>query len=306
MRRVLVTGASGFIGRHCLKPLLDRGFEVHGASRGCRPPEVPAHVEWHSIDLLEAGTASRLLNDLKPTHLLHLAWYAIPGKYWTAPENLDWVRAGIELVRAFAESGGKRIVIAGSCAEYDWSHGILCEESTPLKPSTLYGTCKNALREVVEKFAPVSGLSWAWGRIFNLYGPWEDPRRLVPSVALSLLRGGRARCTEGEQVRDYLFVDDVAEALTCVLDSKAQGAVNIGSGEGIKIRSLVERLAGIIGSLDRVDFGVLPTPGNEPSTIVAETSRLRAEAEWVRRWSLDRGLEQSVRWWRERLPVGDL
>ncbi len=306
MRRVLVTGASGFIGRHCLKPLLDRGFEVHGASRGCRPPEVPPHVEWHSIDLLEAGAAPRLLNDLKPTHLLHLAWYAIPGKYWTAPENLDWVRAGIELVRAFAESGGKRIVIAGSCAEYDWSHGILCEEGTPLKPSTLYGACKNALREVVEKFAFVSGLSWAWGRIFNLYGPWEDPRRLVPSVALSLLRGGRARCTEGEQVRDYLFVDDVAEALTCVLDSKAQGAVNIGSGEGIEIRSLVERLAGIIGSLDRVDFGVLPTPGNEPSTIVAETSRLRAEAEWVRRWSLDRGLEQSVRWWRERLPVGDL
>ncbi len=297
MRRVLVTGASGFIGRHCLKPLLDRGFEVHGASRGCRPPEVPPHVEWHSIDLLEAGTAPSLLNDLKPTHLLHLAWYAIPGKYWTAPENLDWVRAGIELVRAFAESGGKRIVIAGSCAEYDWSHGIICEESTPLKPSTLYGTCKNALREVVEKFAFVSGLSWAWGRIFHLYGPHEHAARLVPSVALALLRGERARCTAGTQLRDFMHVGDVAGALAILADSDFDGAANVGSGKPVSVKEIISAIARTLDAADRVDFGGIPMPRNEPPIMVADNRRL-VSLGWVPHWNLEKGIQDCVDWWR--------
>src|SRR5438876_9044223 len=100
MNKVLVTGASGFVGRQCLPLLLDQGYEVHGL---CRDPErcpIP-DVHWHRIDMLQPGHTTELLRQLRPQYLLHLAWYAAPGKFWEARENLEWVRASLELLAAF-------------------------------------------------------------------------------------------------------------------------------------------------------------------------------------------------------------
>src|SRR5215217_4494631 len=120
MKRVLVTGGTGFIGRHTLAELLARDFEVHVAARS-KPSDFPSDVSFHECDLLDAGAARRLTTRLAPTHLLHLGWYAKPGLFWTSLENLRWVAASLTLYLAFAEAGGTRAVIAGSCAEYDWS-----------------------------------------------------------------------------------------------------------------------------------------------------------------------------------------
>src|SRR5262249_16760441 len=122
--KVVVTGASGFIGRHSLPALVARGHEVHAmARRALQLPRLPAHV----CDLLDPHATAALIARVRPTHLLHFAWYAVPGKYWTAPENLDWVAATLHLLRGFAASGGQRVVMAGTCAEYDWSHPTLSE-----------------------------------------------------------------------------------------------------------------------------------------------------------------------------------
>src|SRR5439155_6654344 len=132
-----------------------------------------------------------LLAAVRPTHLLHLAWIATPGVYWTSPENHRWVEASLHLLRCFAAGGGRRAVLTGTCAEYDWSAAGVCHETqTPLRPTTVYGVCKDELRRRAEEVCRAAGVSLAWARLFFLYGPGEHPARLFPGV-VQALRAGR-------------------------------------------------------------------------------------------------------------------
>lgn len=301
MKRVLVTGASGFIGRHCLQPLTDHGYEVHAVAHS-HPLNRTAPVRWHRADLLDTSEVANLLGTVRPTHLLHFAWYADPKDYRTSPKNLLWCQTGIDLVRRFAEAGGQRAVFAGTCFEYDPRLGFLSENLTPDAPSTLYGACKSSLRQVVMAYATQMGLSAAWGRIFYVYGPHEAPRRLVPSVILSLIRGETARCTHGRQLRDFLTVQDVAAAFAAILESDLRGAVNIGSGEPTTIRALVSLIASTMNTEHRVEFGAITSAIGDPPAVIADVRLLRDRIGWTPRYSLEGGVASAIRWWQEQCP----
>lgn len=296
LKRVLLTGAGGFIGRHCLPILHDAGFEVHALSRDRR--ETGNSVQWHSVNLFEAGAAEGLLAEVRPTHLLHLAWYAEPGRYWTAPENFQWVRASLAMLQAFAAQGGQRVVMAGTCAEYDWRHGWCSEEVTPLVPATVYGTCKHSLQAMLAAYSRQYELSSAWGRIFFLYGPHEHPSRLVSSVIRSLLRGEPALCSSGEQVRDFMHVADVASAFVALLDSEVQGPINIASGEAVAIRDVVERISAKLGYPELLRLGARSVPPQEPPLLLADVRRLKNELSWQPSIGLNSGLDDAIAWWR--------
>jgi nucleoside-diphosphate-sugar epimerase len=303
MSRVLVTGATGFIGRQALPVLAERGYEVHAASRSGETGIDGVHS--HPVDLLESGAAAALVAEVSPAHLLHLAWYAEPGEFWSSPENLRWVAASLELLGAFAASGGRRFVGAGTCAEYDWSASGRCVEGeTPLRPATLYGACKDALRRMVEATGRERGLSTAWGRVFFLYGPGEHPDRLVPSVALRVLRGESAPCTEGSQVRDFLHVADVAGALVELLAGEVEGPVNIGSGEPVSVADLVTLVGEAAGHPELVELGALPSRPGEPPELVADTGRLNRAVGWTPRYSLREGIGDTVAKLRTRVSSG--
>jgi len=296
-RRVLITGSTGFIGRHCLRPLEAAGYEVHAVtSREALTLE--GQSRWHRADLLKPGALEALVTAIRPTHLLHFAWYAIPGKYPSAPENLEWSNATANLLAAFAKGGGERAVFAGSCFEYDFRYGYCNEELTPSKPGTFYGVCKNATRQIIDGFSRQFGTSSTWARIFHLYGPHEPGGRLVPAVVTALLKGEVARCTHGQQVRDFLYVEDVAEAFVALLGSDVRGTVNIGSGAPISLRQLIDQLTNAMDVRGQVEFGALDARADDPPVLVPDIRRLREEVGWQPRWTIERGMKSTVDWWR--------
>lgn len=298
MKCVLVTGSNGFIGRHCLPSLLGLGYDVHGVvPQDGMQLDLPG-VHWHVLNLLEDRAVEHLLGALRPTHLLHLAWYTEPGQYWHSAENVRWLTASLELLRVFQGMGGQRVVMAGTCAEYDWRYGYCSESLTPLAPASLYGICKASLFQTLTAFAATQGLGAAWGRVFFLYGPHEHPSRLVPDVINALLARRPAHFNGGSQIRDYLHVRDVASAFVALLDSAVTGAVNIASGDPVELRSLVTLIASKIHGLDLLRLDTSPQGATQAPFVVADTRRLRQEVHWKPEYSLDTGLEDTIAWWR--------
>ena len=295
--RVLVTGASGFLGRPCVRALTAAGAEVHALTSRPVPRGDDANVVWHRVDLL-AGDVTALCASIAPSHLLHLAWHMDHATVYTSPENVRWARASLGLLEAFARSGGQRATLVGSCAEYDWTGaGVLHETATPLQPASIYGRVKDGLRRLAHAYGDAAGISVAWARVFFLYGPGEPPGRLAASVIRALLAGEPARCSHGRQVRDYLFIDDAADALVALLANPVTGAVNVGSGLRTPLRTLVDEVAAQLDARDLVQYGALTSPPNEAPVVVADIDRLRDTTGWSPQTSLRRGVAQTIAWW---------
>ncbi|MEP7288553.1 MAG: NAD(P)-dependent oxidoreductase [Chloroflexota bacterium] len=297
----MITGANGFIGRHCLPFLLASGAEVHAVTSRLPAESESAGIHWHQADLLNEAETQVLIAKIKPSHLLLLAWYVEPGQFWTSPENLRWVQASLSLLQAFAQHGGERVIMAGTCAEYDWRYGYCSEAVTPLLPKTLYATSKHALHLILDSFAQQANLSAAWGRVFFLYGPYEHPNRLVSSVIRSLLRGESARCSHGNQQRDFLHVEDVASAFVALFNSEVRGAVNIASGKPVTLQTIIHKIATTLHQENLVQFGAIPVPADDPPLLVGDVRRLTSEVGWSPRYDLDQGLADTIHWWQDQL-----
>ena len=302
MKKVLLTGASGFIGRHTIPLMIESGYEVHAIFHTAQPLfKQDKSLFWHKCNLLNTNQQRSLLAEVKPTHLLHFAWYTTPGKYWVSLENLRWIQASLEILMNFVDEGGKRVVLAGTCAEYDWNYGYCSEGITLTRPQTLYGTCKNSLQEILSQFSNQTGISSAWGRIFFLYGPYEAKNRLVPSVITSLLQDRPARCSHGNQIRDFLHVKDVASAFVSLLDSNVEGPINIASGQPVALKTIIYTIGDLLGKKHLVELGALPPPENEPPFLVADVRKITQQVGWKPKITLEAGLKSTIEWWKENI-----
>jgi nucleoside-diphosphate-sugar epimerase len=300
--KVIVTGGSGYIGRHALSPLVDSGCEVYAISRQ-RDVDFkwPRGVRVITLDLFDDKVRQKMFAEISPQWLLHLAWYAEHGKFWEAKENIAWLSLSIRMLGEFAQYGGRRVVVSGTCAEYLWNGEPCREASTPLEPRSLYGICKATLFKFLQAGAAPLGLSYAWGRIFLLYGSSESESRLIPATARALLEGRPALCTHGQQIRDFLHVEDVAHALIRILTSGVSGPVNIGSGEPISIAQVVSELARRTGRMHLLRLGALPPREDDVPILVPDISRLRDEVGFRPALTLAEGLRKTLAWWQERL-----
>lgn len=293
MRRLLVTGGTGYIGRVVVAQLLAQGYEVHSVARGPSPFISPL-LTHHQADLLDTGATEALIEALRPSHLLHLAW-DLSGDFYRSDANEAWMEAGLHLAEAFANHGGQRLAVAGTCVEYDLSFGYCEEGQTPLQPVTRYGRCKHQLHQRLQSLAQQQGLNLAWLRLFSSFGPGEAPGRLIPSAVRALYEQQPMACSDGEQVRDYLHVYDVASACIAVLRSSFSGAVNIASGRPVRVADLLQRLAQLADKTEPFRWGARERRPSDPAVILGSTRKLHHATNWRPFLSLEAGLWHVLR-----------
>ncbi|PDT82943.1 NAD(P)-dependent oxidoreductase [Sinorhizobium sp. BJ1] len=271
MNRILVTGATGFVGRHVVSNLVARGKDVFALVREGKEDAFEGTLARDRIistrsafDESDAWWRDSLQGI---DTVIHLAWYVVAGKYLTAPENIDCLIGTLRMAKAAADVGVRRFVGTGTCIEYDVSAGTL-STNTPLKPTTPYAAAKAAIFTALSELLPSRGTEFVWCRLFYLYGEGEDERRFVPYLRKAMSEGTVADLTKGTQVRDYLDVKEAAQQIVDAALGTKQGAVNICSGQPVTVREFAERIADEHGGRHLLNFGARPENLVDPPYIV--------------------------------------
>ena len=278
--KILITGGTGFIGSALVRRLVSECHnEVYVFDKNIRNTfridSIKDKINLIEGDILNPQSYKDTIIKLKPDVVYHLAWYAEPGKYLTSIENLEHLKYSIDFIKFLFELEVKKIIVTGTCFEYDTNYGYL-SESTPEKPEHLYSSCKLALKKVAKQLSYIYDKPLIWARIFYLYGPYEHPNRLITYVINSLLSNKKVELrSHGLQVRDYLHVDDVAQGLICLLKEEKTSTYNIGSGNPVPVRDLVNQIGEILGKKELIRFALDTTPINEPMFICADNTKLK-------------------------------
>jgi nucleoside-diphosphate-sugar epimerase len=306
MPSVLLTGASGFIGSHIASRLVVGGWHVVAPTRGkgipwrLRDIDGPGHLEVvEGWDITHWSAVADLVRTCRPEAVVHAAAYGVAAEE-EDPADMVAVNAlgAAALADAAASVGCRSFVYLGTAIEYGPSDDPLAE-SSPLEAANLYGVTKSAGWLLADFYRRHRELPLVTLRPFNAYGPKETVTKLVPHVICSALRGESVRLTSGEQVRDFLFVDDVASAVELALTGalEAGGTYNVASGMGTAVRDLGARILELMANPVPLHVGALaPARGGYPR-LVGNATRL-GQMGWRPRVTLDEGLRRTIAWYR--------
>jgi UDP-glucose 4-epimerase len=294
-KRILVTGANGFIGAHLCRRLCQEGAEVHAVYRTQRPIGAEGQRLWQA-DLSVLDSVKKIIGKVQPEIVFHLASHVkgAPGLEHVLPTFQSNLQSTVNLLTVAAETTRPRVVLTGSMAEPEAENG----EQFPSAP---YAAAKWASSGYARMFHALYKLPVVIARVFMVYGPGQiDLTKLIPYVTLALLQGKTPRIGSGERLVDWIYVSDVVDGfLTLAQAPDVDGAtLELGSGALISIREIVQQLASLIGG--KAEFGALPDRPLEP-TRVAKTAETLARIGWKPRVSLQEGLERTVEWYRGKL-----
>jgi len=308
--KVVVTGAAGFIGSQIARSLIHHNHQVLALvlpnESIYRLKEIERQITLITGDLSALTTLIPKLEEWKPESCIHLAWYAEPGKYLNSYKNVQSLTNSISLLKCLIQIGCQNVVMAGSCAEYDTDLGYL-RESSLTNPTTIYAATKLSMNLIGTQMAQMSKINFAWARLFYLYGPFENPQRVIPALLLALLKGKPFPATMGNQTRDYLHVEDVATAFLKLMESHANGVFNVSSGVPVTMRHLMETLGDLLGRKELIQFGALPYRDWEPMFICGDNKKLRESTDWRPKYTYHNdGLTNIIQWWKKNVEASNL
>jgi dTDP-6-deoxy-L-talose 4-dehydrogenase (NAD+) len=288
--RILLTGATGFIGNKTAEVAIAAGHEVLALCRNAgstsRLPK-GCHVAIGSL----ASPPWAEIEAFAPETAIHLAWIATPSIYLQSPENQQLVTESIALFQGLMDRGVSHLIGTGTCIEYAPSDAPLIEDRSPLGPTSPYAASKVETCAQQQKLADQAGIAWSWARIFYPYGEGEHGDRLPSRLIRQLSAGETLSLRTPDSIKDYIHVDDVASALLQVAERRVVGAVNIGTGVGVRIEDLAQLIADIL-ERDKSLVLASPTPQADPFPVtVAETTKLRATG-WQPTIDLGTGLRR--------------
>ncbi|OFE11752.1 oxidoreductase [Pseudohongiella acticola] len=269
--RVLVTGATGFVGRQVMKYLSLRDTRLTVVVRKGKQDLLFCQKNIEKIiqtDDLFAETEDWWADELTGIDtVIHLAWYAEPGSYLQSIKNIDCLKGTLAMSSAAKNAGVRRFIGAGTCFEYDLSAGYLSVD-TLLKPLTPYAASKAAAYYMLSQFFSTQAIEFAWCRLFYLYGEGEDSRRLVPYLRRKLGAGEVAELTSGNQIRDFIDVSEAGKEIAEVALGNVCGPINVCSGIPVTVRDLAESIADEYQRRDLLKFGTRPDNLFDPPCVV--------------------------------------
>ena len=295
--KILITGASGFIGEHVIEALDLLGHEIYAASFKAVPKNFFSdNVKWITFDILDATQVSSVMSKFRPELLIHLAWSVEPERFWESPDNLLWAYYSLNLVKAFERSGGRKVVVAGSCAEYSWEHGLCDEGNTPTYPSTIYGACKDITRKLIFDFCIKNKLIINWGRVFFPYGPGESTQRLLPQIINSFIFRKELIISHPFHSRDFIHVMDVASAIVhLAVNTTKSDCYNICSGHSMQISNIVTECKKYFQELPIIHMGIELQHKAAPVIIGGSNEKIKSIG-WIPGVNFSDGLKEYIRY----------
>lgn len=297
MKKIILTGASGQVGLHTMRPLVAAGYEVHAFYHSNPLPPIEGVVA-HRVNMFDFAETRHKLESIGTDKLIHLAWFLGTGHHHNPSINIQWTMATLNLLEVFRELGGTRAVFAGSVAEYDSEYGNYCTEYvTPTAPEMIYGKCKAALSDIVCKYAKEYGLRLSWARLFPAYGPHDKPYRLAASVINNILDGTEIKVGHCMKYQDAVYAQDLGDGLVALFDSTVEGIVNIGTGQPVLLRDMVAKIAELMDFQGKIQWGAVDSDYRRPFCVPC-IGRMIQEVHWKPKVSLEEGLRRSIDWWK--------
>lgn len=308
--RVLVTGATGFIGSHLVRRLLVEGAEVHALSSTVssvyptRLLDFRERVELHEGNLTDRSAMDVLVHQVRPTHVFHLGAYTHVGKSWNRVDECIQanLQGTVNLLQALEPVGYERFVFTGTSEIYG-DVAVPFVETAKVHPVSPYAVSKYAGEEFCRIFQQARGWPVVMVRPFNAYGPAQSPDRVVPEIIVRALRQQRLAMTHGLQTREFNYVEDLVDGLVRAATTEGVDGelFNLGCGEETSIRSLATTILELLGNPIAAEFDALPERPSEIPRMFSESSKARTLLGWNPRWTLADGLATTIDWYRVEL-----